>query len=322
MLAQACGLCPVSCVLCPGFVTTGIAWICGCRHSHCVAMLKVFCCLVSAFFSSIVWLNATHGFAKDRPTLRENESATFLQAIRLRLNSAFDLMRSKYYSLNVHAAATHRIIPQCGSMRVHSHGCSRASAMRVHSMKARSFCSGPHAKHGVSGWTASLAAIAKDCFYQSTSTTASTSTKCIRVSFVTAFPSTACPVQLANDNEEGATHLVMSGRMTQPLTLTEHCVQRPASGYGCQARNPRRGPWSFDLRRLCRNSRMYSYQHDRLLVPTELYKMYGWRSVDLSVLSLAHCQDMLGDSMALPTVGLALASLILIAGEAIPDLWE
>ena len=113
----------------------------------------------------------------------------------------------------------------------------------------------------------------------------------------------------------------MEHRRLQELTASN--VSMATEGLICNTtQNPNRGPWSFDLRRLCRNSRMYSYQDDRLLVPTELYKMYGWRSVDLSGLSLAHCQDMLGDSMALPTVGLALASLILTAGEAIPDLWE
>ena len=113
----------------------------------------------------------------------------------------------------------------------------------------------------------------------------------------------------------------MEHRRLQELTASN--VSMATEGLICNTtQNPNRGPWSFDLRRLCRNSRMYSYQDDRLLVPTELYKMYGWRSVDLSGHSLAHCQDMLGDSMALPTVGLALASLILIAGEAIPDLWE
>ena len=113
----------------------------------------------------------------------------------------------------------------------------------------------------------------------------------------------------------------MEHRRLQELTASN--VSMATEGLICNTtQNPNRGPWSFDLRRLCRNSRMYSYQDDRLLVPTELYKMYGWRSVDLSGHSLAHCQDMLGDSMALPTVGLALASLILIAGEASPDLWE
>ena len=86
--------------------------------------------------------------------------------------------------------------------------------------------------------------------------------------------------------------------------------------------NPGRHPFSFDIRRLCRNSRLYSYQDDRLLAPSELYKVYGWREAELSGLSLAHCVDMLGDSMALPTVGLALASLIFTAGHAIPNLWE
>ena len=86
--------------------------------------------------------------------------------------------------------------------------------------------------------------------------------------------------------------------------------------------NPSRQPFSFVLRRMCRNSRMYSYQDDRLLVPSELYKIYGWNAADLSGFTLANCQDMLGDSMALPTLGVALASLIFTAGHAIPDMWE
>ena len=86
--------------------------------------------------------------------------------------------------------------------------------------------------------------------------------------------------------------------------------------------NLARQAFSFELKRLCRRDRLYSYQDDRLLVPPELYNIYGWKDADLSGLSLAHCLDLLGDSMALPTVGLAFISLIYTAGEAIPDLWE
>ena len=85
--------------------------------------------------------------------------------------------------------------------------------------------------------------------------------------------------------------------------------------------NPKRNPFSRGVRRLCRNSRVYSYEDDRLLVPSELYRIYGWKEPNLSGLSMAKCVDMLGDSMALPTLGVALVSLIFTAGHAIPDMW-
>ena len=86
--------------------------------------------------------------------------------------------------------------------------------------------------------------------------------------------------------------------------------------------NPKRHPFSYGVRRLCRGSRVYSYEDDRLLVPSELYRIYGWKAPNLSDLSMAKCIDLLGDSMALPTLGVALVSLIFTAGHAIPDVWQ
>ena len=86
--------------------------------------------------------------------------------------------------------------------------------------------------------------------------------------------------------------------------------------------NPKRQPFSHGVCRLRRNSRLYYFEDDRLLVPSELYKIYGWKNPNLSDVSMAKCVDLLGDSMSLPTLGVALVSLIFTAGRAIPDLWQ
>jgi hypothetical protein len=46
--------------------------------------------------------------------------------------------------------------------------------------------------------------------------------------------------------------------------------------------------------------------------------MYGWNHADLSSMSTNDACDLLGDSMALPTLGVALTALLRIVGESLP----
>ena len=84
-----------------------------------------------------------------------------------------------------------------------------------------------------------------------------------------------------------------------------------AQGLLCDTtQNPSRRPWSFNLQRLCRSSRPYSYQWDRRMLACEAFRAYGWESVTLDGLSEPQCWDLLGDSMALPTLAVAMISLL------------
>ncbi|MCP4243351.1 MAG: hypothetical protein GY772_22570 [bacterium] len=88
------------------------------------------------------------------------------------------------------------------------------------------------------------------------------------------------------------------------------------------SQNPGRCPWSFGLHRLTRNSRIYSYEHDRILSPFEAFRVYGWRNPCLEGLAASEAWDLLGDSMALPTLAVAVSAVVLGAGPYMPGLWE
>jgi hypothetical protein len=83
--------------------------------------------------------------------------------------------------------------------------------------------------------------------------------------------------------------------------------------------NPKRRPWGYKLGRLTRRSRFYAYGEDSLLSLGEVFRMYGWDQADLSSMSTHDAFDLLGDSMALPTTGVALTALLRIVGESLPQ---
>ena len=78
------------------------------------------------------------------------------------------------------------------------------------------------------------------------------------------------------------------------------------------SQNPARRPWGNKLKRVTRDSRWYSYSEDRLLAPSELFRIYGWSGPDVSALTYAHAVDLLGDSMVLHTLGVVLDSTIVV----------
>jgi len=51
------------------------------------------------------------------------------------------------------------------------------------------------------------------------------------------------------------------------------------------SQNPCRQPWTYGLKRLCRNSRPYSYSLDRMITPYEAFRIYGWLHPNLSSIS-------------------------------------
>lgn len=104
--------------------------------------------------------------------------------------------------------------------------------------------------------------------------------------------------------------------------LTATNVRMAVQNLMCETtQNPARGPFSFDVKRLCRRSRPYSYSHDRMLYPSEMFALYGWDKPVLRRLTRGECGDLIGDSMALQSVGAALLALICSVGLAIPGLW-
>ena len=112
----------------------------------------------------------------------------------------------------------------------------------------------------------------------------------------------------------------------QLLGLDPHCAShRPsiAKQLICDpSQNPGRHPWGLCLRRLTRGSRPYIYAEDRCMFPLEAYRVYGWESPTLDGLTDDEAWDLLGDSMALQTLGVAASGLLLSLGERLPGLWR
>ncbi len=88
------------------------------------------------------------------------------------------------------------------------------------------------------------------------------------------------------------------------------------------SQNPGRKPWSVGLRRVLRNSRVYSYEHDRILSAYEVFRIYGWRDPVLQGLTESQAWDLVGDSMALPPLAVALFGLLLGARPHARELWD
>ena len=76
------------------------------------------------------------------------------------------------------------------------------------------------------------------------------------------------------------------------------------------------------MRRVLRNSRVYSYEHDRILSAYEVFRIYGWRDPVLQGLTERQAWDLVGDSMALPPLAVALFGLLLGARPHARELWD
>ena len=87
------------------------------------------------------------------------------------------------------------------------------------------------------------------------------------------------------------------------------------------SQNPARRPWSYDLGRLTRTSRYYSFADDRVLSAQELFRIYGWQRANLTGIKFGDAIDMLGDSMALPTLGVAMSALIIAGSRSVFSCW-
>ena len=119
------------------------------------------------------------------------------------------------------------------------------------------------------------------------------------------------------------------------LAFLWSCIQRDAMEVTQSARqraaqkllvnytqNPDRKPWGYVLGRFTRSCRWYSFEDDRLLSAHELFRIYGWRQVSLEGISYSDAVDMIGDSMALPTLGVALLAFTLACGRSIFACWD
>ena len=75
----------------------------------------------------------------------------------------------------------------------------------------------------------------------------------------------------------------------------------------------------------CTSTRLYDYAEDRLVTPLEMFQALGWadggEEPSLRGLSWAQCQDLVGESQALPPLAVASWALVLAAGDALPGLW-
>lgn len=75
----------------------------------------------------------------------------------------------------------------------------------------------------------------------------------------------------------------------------------------------------------CTSTRLYDYAEDRLVTPSEMLRALGWADggdePSLRGLSWAQCQDLVGESQALPPLAVASWALVLAAGDALPGLW-
>ena len=84
--------------------------------------------------------------------------------------------------------------------------------------------------------------------------------------------------------------------------------------------NPERNPWG-SLRTCTTSTRVYSYEHDRVLSPLDNLWLLGYpRSVSVDGLKLGELHKLAGSAWALPTMGVCLYAALLEAD--FPGLWS
>lgn len=85
-----------------------------------------------------------------------------------------------------------------------------------------------------------------------------------------------------------------------------------------------RRPWGSTIRALTSSTSIYSFRHDRLLVPEELMQVYGWPrpSRVLGASEAAQLADLVSECMPLPSLAVPLFSLLAALGTALPGLWQ
>ncbi len=84
-----------------------------------------------------------------------------------------------------------------------------------------------------------------------------------------------------------------------------------------------RTPWTLST--VCTSTRLYNYAQVRVWVPSEAMRAHGWDAngcgPNVQGLTIAQGWDLVGESMALQSLGLAIWSLLLACGERLPELW-
>ena len=114
------------------------------------------------------------------------------------------------------------------------------------------------------------------------------------------------------DNEDGKESKVdMEAGRCKPCSLIVDVSQ-----------DARRGAYAdAAVRSMCSGSVFYSYQHDRLLCPSEHLLLLGWnRGVVESLpdsLTPPMLRELSGESMACPSVGVALSALLATMGAGV-----
>ncbi len=76
---------------------------------------------------------------------------------------------------------------------------------------------------------------------------------------------------------------------------------------------------------ICCGSLIYDFEMDRLLVPLELMRIMGWScdpTISTSDLRAGQLQELVGNLMALPSLAVALWSVLLAAGSEFPGTWS
>lgn len=69
-------------------------------------------------------------------------------------------------------------------------------------------------------------------------------------------------------------------------------------------------PWAFNIGCFTTSSYFYHYGFDRMITEREKFKLLGFPAVDVTGFKINSLQDLVGDAMALPSVGTFLACMV------------
>ncbi len=83
------------------------------------------------------------------------------------------------------------------------------------------------------------------------------------------------------------------------------------------------------MKTVCKSSRLYSFELDRIVTPVELLRVHGWDldglggvpPVTLTGIPRSKAYDLIGECMAMQSVAVAIWSLVCATGTATKGVW-
>jgi hypothetical protein len=102
-----------------------------------------------------------------------------------------------------------------------------------------------------------------------------------------------------------------------PETIDRHLVR---GLYADVSQCVSRTPWHYDLRCFVTTSIVYSFEFDRVLVPSEHLRLQGYPPVNISGLTPNQVRDLAGECFSLPACTL-MSTCVLLASRDV-TLWE